>query len=138
VPDRPAGRNAADPILPKKVHEYEGEECLWIGHDEELEVGDGVGDYNGCRGHIDVVNSDRKAFERFMQISVEASAGIASPVSDKLELVLTVGARQRLNGFGRYNAFLCGKRVREDGGAKFVRETLNLNLPMDRKFQPFI
>ena len=114
-----------------------GEECLWIGQDEELEISsDGSSDSNGCRGHIDVVNSDRKALDRFKQISSESSAGIASPVSDNLELVITVGARQPLKGFGKHNAFLCGRMVREDGGVKFVRETLNVNLPMDRQYQP--
>jgi hypothetical protein len=115
----------------------QGERCVWVGRDEAVLTEPSVqGTYSGARGQIDVVGSDRRAFERFKQIRSAFSPDIASAVSDVLSVILTAGARQPLKEFGRNNAHLSGQLVRRRGDVNIVQVSKDVKVPVRKECQP--
>jgi len=115
------------------------ERRLWIGYDEALVIQPSIyGDFNGLRGRIDVVQSDRRALERFRNIDASWSSGIGSKVSDEVEIVFTVGARQRLRDYGRNNENLSGQMVSRSGDLKIVESRAAVIVPMHSELQPLV
>ena len=115
------------------------EQSLWVGYNEALEVKPSIhGDYNGGRGRIDVVSSDKKALQLFNQINSSLSPGIKSSVSDAFTVVLTVGARQRLRQFGKKNSELSGQMVSKRGDISVIEVSRSVHVPMKPSFQPLV
>lgn len=115
----------------------QGEQCVWVGHDEAVFTKPSVhGSYNGANGQIDVVASDRQAFQRFKQTRSSFSPGIASQVSSVVTVILTVGARQPIEAFGRNNVHLSGRMVRNRGEVNVVKVSKDIEVSVCKECQP--
>ena len=117
-----------------------GSLSVWGGYDEMLNLMSSVQNgFSGYRGVIDVVESDKQALDLFRQINrCLTPSGIKSPIGDIFTVRLTVGARQRLREFGKYNAKLSGLMVFDSGGINVIRVSRDFLLPMSPEFQPVI
>lgn len=113
------------------------EECVWGGFNSAEMLNPGVhGDYAGLAGEIDIAMSDQIGADRFREINQSFSAGISAPASDRLSLIVTVGARQRLRAFGKNNANLSGVMVVNSGGINVGESVVTVEVPMADELQP--
>lgn len=116
---------------------WRNEGCVWTMVEDELTIVPDIrGDYNGVVGNIDVIKADIKAKKRFEELLSDLSAGIRTPIGDEIEMIFTVGARQRLKAFGKNNANLTGPLVQEAGGVRYIELSTTVNAPMRRDLQP--
>jgi hypothetical protein len=121
----------------RTYHDMASELSLWTGHSETMDVMPAVhGSYNGGRGRINVVESDKRGLALFQQINRSNGPGIKSKVSDELTLVFTVGARQRIRDFGKNNNELSGQMVNTAGGIHVVEVQQSIHIPMRDDIQP--
>ena len=117
----------------RSYRDSQGEDSLWVGQSERLAVSDD----GECRGRIDIVASDTKAFEHYRQLNTGYSPpGISERVSEIVKLTFVVGGRQRLREFGRNNSELSGPHVIDHGGIKIVEAACELRIPMSSMLQP--
>jgi hypothetical protein len=115
---------------------WRNESCVWVMVQDALTVVPNIkGDYNGVAGVIDVVKGDLEAKEEFEEL-LRGSAGIRTPVGDEIEVIFTVGARQRLKAFGKNNQNLVGRLIQERGPIHFIELKAIVNAPMRRDLQP--
>ena len=114
---------------------------VWVGYNETLNLMPSLQNgFSEYRGIIDVVESDKQAFDLFRKIrnSSFPPPGNKTPISDIFTVILTVGARQRLREFGKYNANLSGLMVSEWGVVNVIEVRRDNFLPMSPDFQPVI
>lgn len=117
---------------------WRNERAVWVMAEDELIVRPNVlGDFNGAQGVISVEKADLHAKKEFEQrLKSGFSAGIQTPVGDEVELIFTVGARQRLKAFGKNNRNLAGPLVQEEGGVRFVELRKKVKVPLRSDLQP--
>ena len=117
--------------------DWNDDECIWAGNPEEMAVVPGVlGDYNGLKGSIDVLATDKAALQKFFDRAKDSLSGIRTSVSDELTVRFFLGASQRIRAFGKNNCNVEGAMVFEDEGVKIAEVSETLFLAMNKDLQP--
>lgn len=116
---------------------WRNERCVWVMVQDALTIVPNVlGDWNGVVDTIDVIKGDLEAKKEFEDLLGGSSAGIRTPVEDEIEVVFTVGARQRLKAFGKNNENLVGPLIQKRGPIHYIELAATVNVPMRRDLQP--
>jgi hypothetical protein len=114
-----------------------GDRKLWPIASGELFVGLGFcNDLNGGSQQVDIDVGDKAALDYFNSLRSAHFTGISSDPSNDVHVVLTVGARQRLRGFGKNNSGLIGNMVRDSGEIRVIRVESSIYCPMLSELNP--
>lgn len=126
-------------MFTRNYFDAEGEDSLWVGYGDSFTVtsmSDSTS--NGFRGQLDIDSCDTHGLKWFKNAHSQISTEISTPVSDTLNIVFTLGGRQRNKAFEKNNQNLIGEMVARRGDINCIECRVSLVAPMLSSLQPKI